>query len=421
MKVGRSLLVVLVLAGMGLATAAGWYVWRRLTAPEPPDVPVAADDPVLAEAVEAARQKVRQEPYAAAAWGQLGKLLRGSGFKEQAAVCFAQAEKFDPNEVRWPYLRGEALLPGDPDAALPHLRRAAELANRGEADSVAPWLRLAEVLLEKRENEEAEKNFRRALDAEASNPAIHLGLGLLAQERGHLEESRRHLERARHSPFTRQRACTRLAIVYRGLDKVEAARKFSEKAASFSPDARWIDPYVAECLQLAVDKSNVFQRVEQLEAQGRFQDAVDLLEQMIERAPDARAYVGLGRNLLQRGDVQGAERAFLSALRLAPDNVRAHYQLARLLYERAVQRRRAGNGRDRNEAAELLPQFRSAIDHARCAIAGKPDLAEAHLVLGQALQEDGQAEKARRHLEEAVRLSKPGDTRALNALLNLRK
>src|SRR4051812_20627760 len=71
-NVRRSLLVVLVLAGVGLAMAAGWYAWRRLTAPEPPEVVVPSDDPALAEAVEAARQKVRQEPYAAASWGQLG-------------------------------------------------------------------------------------------------------------------------------------------------------------------------------------------------------------------------------------------------------------------------------------------------------------------------------------------------------------
>jgi len=396
--------------------AAGWHVWRRLTAPEPPEVAVPSDDPVLAEAVEAARQKVRQEPYSAVAWGNFGKLLRGSGFKEQAEICFAQAERLDPNEVRWPYLRGESLLPGEPDAALPHLRRAAALAGRSQADSVAPWLRLAEVLLEKRENEEAEKNFRLALDVDASNPSVHLGLGLLAEERGQLNESRRHLLRAHRSPLTRQRAYARLAVVCGRLGEKEAAAEFSERAAALPPDSRWIDPYLAECLQLAVDKSNIFQRVEQLEAQRRFQDAIDLLEQMVARSPDVRAYVGLGRNLLQRGDSQAAERAFLAALRLADDNVQANYQLARLLYERAAQRRRQGG-----DTAELRQQFRAAADHAHRAIAGKPDLAEAHLILGLALQEDGQTPAARRHLEQAVRLSKPGDTEARTALEQLRK
>src|SRR5947208_5001681 len=132
---------------------------------------------------------------------------------------------------------------------------------------------------------------------------------------------------------------------------------------------------------------------------------------MLSRSPDARAYVGLGRNLMQRGDSQAAERAFLSALRLAQDNVQAHYQLARLLYERAAQRRRQGG-----DPAELRQQFRAAADHARRAILGKPDLAEAYLIRGLALQADGQTDEARRHLEQAVRLSKPGDTEARTAL-----
>src|SRR5262249_7259188 len=157
---------------------------------------------------------------------------------------------------RWPYLRGELLLPGRPDAALPHLRRAAELAGRGEPDSVAPWLRLAEVLLETGGTEEAEKNFRPALDIDSPAPSVHLGLGLVVDARKRFEASRRHLLRARHSPLTQQRACARLAVVCRRLGDEASAARFSEQAASLPPDRRWIDPYVAECLQLAVDRSN---------------------------------------------------------------------------------------------------------------------------------------------------------------------
>ena len=97
---------------------------------------------------------------------------------------------------------------------------------------------------------------------DASNPSVHLGLGLLAEERGQLNESRRHLLRAHRSPLTRQRASARLAVVCGRLGEKEAAAQFSERAAALPPDSRWIDPYLAECLQLAVDKSNVFQRVE---------------------------------------------------------------------------------------------------------------------------------------------------------------
>src|SRR5262245_1404716 len=430
---------------LGLGAGAGWYAWRRLTAPEPPEVPLASDDPVLAEAVEAARTEVKKQPYSAATWGQLGKLLRGCGYKEQAEICFTHAERLAPDEPRWPYLRGELLLPGRPDAALPHLLRAAELAGRGEPDNVAPWLRLAEVLLEKGEIEEAELNFRRALDIDSRDPSVHLGLGLVADARKQFAESRRHLLRARHSPFTQQRPCALRAVVCRRLGDEVSAGTFSEQAAALPPDRRWIDPYVAECLQLAVGKSNVFLRVEQLEAQGKRRDAIDLLSQIVERAPDVRAYVGLGRNLMQLGDFQGAERALESALQLVPNSVTAHYSLAKLASERALQYRRQGGDPD-----AVRKQFRSAADHARRAIAGKPDhgpahvllglaqkelgqkkeaqetlqraiqcspdLAEAHLYLGQMLAEAGQKDEARRRLEQAVRLSRPEDRRAQTAL-----
>ncbi|HKB37447.1 MAG TPA: tetratricopeptide repeat protein, partial [Gemmataceae bacterium] len=112
---------------------------------------------------------------------------------------------------------------------------------------------------------------------------------------------------------------------------------------------------------------------------------------------------------------------------------------------RALQYRRQGGDPD-----AVRKQFRSAADHARRAIAGKPDhgpahvllglaqkelgqkkeaqetlqraiqcspdLAEAHLYLGQMLAEAGQKDEARRRLEQAVRLSRPEDRRAQTAL-----
>src|SRR5262249_34257594 len=84
---------------LGLA-AGGWYAWRRLTAPEPPEVPLTSDDPALVEAVEAARTEVKKQPYSAATWGQLGKLLRGCGYREQAEGCFTHAELVAPHQPR---------------------------------------------------------------------------------------------------------------------------------------------------------------------------------------------------------------------------------------------------------------------------------------------------------------------------------
>jgi tetratricopeptide (TPR) repeat protein len=454
----RALQGGLILAGALLALGLGWYGWRWYTAPQPPEVAVAETDPALAEAVAQARDQVRRAPYSAAAWANLGKLLRASQFNAQAVTCFAQAERLEPGNPRWPYLRGEGLLPGDPDGALPHLRRAVELFDREGVDTVVPRLRLAEVLLVRGHLDEAEAQLRQAGEEDPDNAVVPFHLGLLAYTRGDWEASRRHLLRCQYSPFTRRKACARLAEVCQRLDRAREAGEFSRRAAALPDDVPLVDPFVAECYRLAVGRPARAEQVEHLEGQGlqllaggqaaeaqaRFREAVRLLGALAEKHPDARTYVALGRNLSHLGDFPGAERALGQALRLAPDNVRAHYQLARVLEAQAEQRQRQG---DRAGAQSLLraaagaarralthnPQHarshlflglclqrlgekKEALAELQATVRCSPDLAEAHFHLGQALAEEGRAEEARGHLEQAARLAPPGDTRAKAAL-----
>src|SRR5205823_5479326 len=78
----------LLLLGAAALAGAGWYGWRWYTAPPPPAVDTEGMDPDLARAVEEARQGVKKSPYSAAAWGHLGKLLRGADLGGDAAACF---------------------------------------------------------------------------------------------------------------------------------------------------------------------------------------------------------------------------------------------------------------------------------------------------------------------------------------------
>jgi tetratricopeptide (TPR) repeat protein len=197
-----------------------------------------------------------------------------------------------------------------------------------------------------------------------------------------------------------------------------------------------------------VGKPERFQRVEHLEAQGRLREAVDLLSEMVQSQPDARAYVGLGKDLGQLGDYQAAEQALRTALRLSPESAQAHYQLAKVLWARAEQRWRQGGDR-----AQAEGWFRTASDEARQALAHSPDHALAHMVLGlcdlrlgrradglaslgaavrcspdlvepnlhlgEALAEDGRVDEARGYLEQAARLARPDDPRPRAALARL--
>jgi tetratricopeptide (TPR) repeat protein len=426
----------------------GWYGWRRYTAPVPPEVEV-ANDPDLVEAVEAARGKVRQNPHSADAWGDLGKLLRASSYHAQAVFCFAQAERLAPDVPRWAYLRGEGLLPDEPETALPHLRRAAVLCDRVDRDNIAPRLRLAELLLQVGRYDEAGEELRRAEEIDPDSPSVALDLGLLAYARDDLEASRTWLLRCQHSPFTRKRACTCLATIAQRLGHKAEATALSQRADRLPRDRAWPDPFVLECLQLAVGKPQRFRQVEALEAQGQLREAVALLNEMVERQPDAVAYAGLGKNLAALGDGRGAEEALRTAIHLAPDNAQAHYHLSKLLYARAEKRRSSGDAggeacKDFESAAEqarlasasaphnglahlilglslkALGRSKEALTALRTAVRCSPDVVEPHLYLGEALAESGQTTEARQHLEHASQLARPDDPRPGAALRRLR-
>ena len=111
----RGWMAIVLLAA--LAGAAGWYAWRRYTAPVPPQIAREGIDSEVAEAIETARRKVYADPYSVQCWGDLGKLLRAAQLYPDAVACFEQAERLEPNNLSWPYLQGEALRLSNNSAA----------------------------------------------------------------------------------------------------------------------------------------------------------------------------------------------------------------------------------------------------------------------------------------------------------------
>jgi tetratricopeptide (TPR) repeat protein len=446
----RRFLVILILLLLLLVSAAlGWHGWRRYSAPMPPEIEATDVAPALAEALATARRTVQQEPYSAAAWGELGKLLRECGLVEKAATCFAQAEQLDPKSPLWPYLQGEALLLHDPDAALPHLRRAVSLCDRVDPDNLAPRLRLAELLLTQGAYEEAEVQLHRALEIEPDNPNVHLNLGLLAYARDDLETSRRHLLRSRHSPFTQQKANAQLAVVCRRLGDAPAAADYSLQARTLPHDISWPDPFRALSSRTLLGKQARLEYLDRLHTQKRHAEAVQLLRDMqAEQGPDYQISVALGQNLAELGQVSEALDALGEAIRLSPESVMAHYYRSKVFWALAEQAGRPGGDPDR--AREL---YRSAAADAQKAIDYKADHAQAHLMLGlclehlghhpealtalrravqcapdfcdpalhlgEALAKGGQPTEARVYLERALQLARPDDPRPRAALKRL--
>jgi tetratricopeptide (TPR) repeat protein len=449
LKRRRIFAVVALLLIAGTAAATGWYWWLRPKGPAPPQIPLEGVDPKLAEAIQAACDKVVKKPSSAEAWGHLGKLLYVSNYSEEARVCFARAEELDAGNVRWPYLRGDSLLQLDPEEALPHLRRAVELSDKAKRpETAAPWLRLAEVLLALGKYDEAEGPLRRALEVDPEEARVHWNLGLLAYFRQDLEESRRQLLRCLHDPCTQKKAYIQLAAVAQRLGNLEEAAKFSRRAENLPSDRPWNDPFLLECMQLAVGRPSRFQYAERLETQGNFREAAAVRQELLDECPDYRLYVALGKDLGQLGDVAGAERALRAAIDASPDNVQAYYLLSGLLRFQAEQRWQRENDREKarslfreaekcaRQAIERKPdhalahlylgislryleQRSEAIAALRKAVQCRPELADPHLHLGEMLAEEGQFAEARQQLAEAADLAKPTDNRPGRALERL--
>jgi tetratricopeptide (TPR) repeat protein len=429
------LLLVVVVAATGVTLR---LVRSRPVPPVPPEAKSAKLEPAVVTAVQVVRERVLKEPRSAQAWGDLGKVFLANEMEEESSLCFAEAERLDPGNPRWPYLlAGPLLTQGEREAALKKLQQAVELCEAEGEANIVPRLLLAETFLTLGRWEEAEPHIRHALGQQPEDPRAQFDRGLLALARQDWETARTHFRLCLANPLTRQRARLQLAAVSLRLGDRSTADELRKEAGRLPPDPDWIDPFITEYLHWAVKKKNRYRLADQLEAGGRFAEAVVVLRPLAADYPDDYLpQLTLGKLLAQTGDFRSAEVALRRALRLAPDKVQTHYYLGLLLLKEGEQLDQGGEGRAR--AVEL---FREAASYARQALAIKPDygfaymalglslkhlgqrsealttlrqavlcnpeFAELHFYLGETLAEEGRGDEARLRLEQALRLAPP--------------
>jgi tetratricopeptide (TPR) repeat protein len=408
-----------------VVAALGWLAHDRFTAPAPPAVSLADADPAVAEAIEAARRDVGRKPRSAATWGRLGLLLRAHGHVPESSHCFAQAERFDRGDPRWPYLQGTALQSDDPEAALGYLVRAAGLCG-GEPD--APQLVLAEVCLHLGRLDEAERQFRQVLGRDPDNARGHLGLGRLACERGRPRDALAHLERSAAGRLTQQASRALLAQAYQQLGDTAAASRERALAVELPGDPPWPDPFQEEVQALMLGRQARLARLQTLHRQGRVGEARALARVLEKDYPDVYWLVE-GRGQMSRGDFTAAERALRRAADLAPDSVEAHFDLGTVLFEQRDYRAAADCFRTvtelepvhglaylclgrclagQGDRAGALRAFEAAVRY-------MPQHAEARRELGALLAREGRTDEAVAQLRQALQLQ-PGDTKARELL-----
>lgn len=301
-------------------------------------------------------------------------------FNGPANECYARAEHLDPKDPRWPHLHGISLSIEQPEAALPELRRAAELC--GDSPS-APRLRLGNVLLTLGKIDEAEACFRRVLQHDPGNPYAFLGLGKVNVGRGNLTEAVNNLSQSVADRRTLKASATLLGTIDQQLGKGAEAEREVREARALPTDPPPDDPFLREARNLRTGKFADFDRAVALRTGGRIADAVVLLQRTVLDYPDAYdSWSELGETLLEARDPEGAEPAFRTAIRLNPSFPEIHNELGLCLLRQ-------------EHDLEAAASFKHTI-------ALKPEHAEAHYNLGLCLRRQGSLAEAAEEFRAAV-------------------
>ncbi len=410
-----------------LLLAGGYKFWRVLSAPKVPPLHLQDAEPAIAQAVEAAAAQVRAAPRAALAWGQLGAILFTHELYGDAAAIFAQAEKLDPQQPRWPYLRGLSLADLNPDAAVPLLTRAAELTGPALP---TPRCRLAEFLLERGQLDEAEAALRGVLEDFPADPRACLDLGRIALSRGDAARSIEWLERSVAGRPRIRETHVLLATAYQRLGEKVKAEAASQAAAALPLGGAWPDLFVAETEQFRLGKEADLKKAQQLLDANQLPELLALTGKIAERHPDEpRAWRLLGAASLRQGNYPEAERALRRAIALPPETVDALTQLGTALYHQHayVEAETFFRRALRLQSADAGAQFGlglcqmegenwpAAIEAFRAATRARPDWARPYLGLGDALTKSGQPALALAPLEQALKIE-PTNPEALRLL-----
>jgi tetratricopeptide (TPR) repeat protein len=424
----RNLRLAAIVAGGLAALGFGGYFWFTRTGAEPPVVSSEGIEPAVWAAIEEARNAVHRQPRSEAAWGRLGMVLLAHKIAHEADVCFAQAEKLDPRELRWPYYRGVIQsLEGAPSLAIPKFQQAAEI---GGDRPDALRLKLAEVLTEQGRITEAREQYERLLALDPVHSLAHLGLARLAYDQGELEECQAHLKVSAASSFSRKASHALLAALYERQADQSAAEREAQMVAQLPGDSVWPDPFSEELVPLRVDRRSRFKKATQLMAQRKIKEAIDTLNELIRDAPDFDvAWLKLGHILYQAGEPAKAERALLRSLELKPESVEGQYYMGTVILSQGRFREAEPYFRKATElkpddalahhglgrCLKLAGDNQGAIQEFRTAVSCYPNLAEAHRDLAELLAQNGMKSEALEHLRQAVELD-PADLRAKKLL-----
>lgn len=415
-RVTLGIVLAATLAGMG---------WWRARSPRPAPVPVldlSGVEPARTGRVRSLLDAVRARPEAGEDWGRLGMALRALGFRIEAGQAFAEAQRLDFRNPRWPYWRALLLETDDPAAAVLALREA---VRRCGNDPAAPRLRLARLLIEQGRAAEARRELTEFLKTQPDHPSALILLAHVAMDEGQVDEADRLAGRCEADPRTARRAAVLRAQIHQRAGRVAQAREMARRAQTLPHDSEPPDPWEAEAALVLDDPRPLSDQVQRLLAAQRLEAAAPLIEKLVKEHPAfAESWLLLGRYQLLYRDAAAAEKSVRRHLDLEPESVQGLFQLgmALLAQERLEEAlaafRRASELKPDHGPAHFnqgfallrLGRLAEAVTPFRDAIRCNPEYAETYFFLADVHLRLGDREAARRCLPPIEAL-KPGDPR----------
>jgi tetratricopeptide (TPR) repeat protein len=317
----RSIVTLLAVAALACGTEPASH------APEPPDPDTSAYEKQVAEKIRREREAVLADPGSAEAWGRLGMTFDAHRLTHEAAACYAEAERLDPGDWRWPYLNGVVSLDAPPESVLELFLRAHERA----PDSAIVNLRIGRELLRLDRARDAEPYFRRAHQLDDGDPHALIGLARVALRFGEHDAARIHLEKAEDMRPRPREVHVLLAQVYQALGEDELAQRSAERAVRSTRDRPLRDPLEQEIAAHGVSSFQLAQRGREALRERDYGVAVEHLSAAVEANPDdPDVRADLGRALYLAGREDEARRAFEEANRTRPGTVDADRELESL-------------------------------------------------------------------------------------------
>ncbi len=306
------------------------------------------------EAEKYYRQTLKLNPQFVIAYNNLGNVLGAQGKIQEAISQYQQSIKLQPNYAEAHYNLGNALRE---QKNYEPAKTSYQLAINYQPDLVPAYFNLGITLEALGQLPEAEKAFQQALVKQPNLYQAHVYLAKIAEQRQDLPLVEKHL---------------RIALF------AEQSPKGSRKS----------NDEIAHRLLL------------NLVAQGKFQEAISLLEAKVAQSPeDAESFYNLGTLSNQLGQYEEAVTYLQKSLDLDPQFTMAYQNLA-FAYSQQC-------------------QFTEAIRAQQKAIEVNPKMVVAHLNLGYSYYNQGQVDQAIDCFRETLRLDPnfhPGHSGLLHTL-----